>query len=322
MEPFEPLGELATERADPRLAHLDELPIGRLAELMNENDRTVAESVGRTLDQITPALEHTADRMQRGGRLVYVGAGTSGRIGVLDAAETQPTFSVDPGQVVAIIAGGDDAVVSPVEGAEDDRTAGSAAIDAAQIGETDTVIGIASSGRTPFVVAAIERARERGALTVGLSCNTATPLSTAAEYAIEVEVGPEFIAGSTRLKAGTAQKMVLNMFSTISMIQLGKTYGNLMVGLKATNSKLRQRAIRLVAQITGAPRERAEAVLTAVGFDVKVATVMIHHDIDEQQARARLASTGGLLRPALNGSSATDPVPDDRETGRSDGERP
>ncbi|WP_214416945.1 N-acetylmuramic acid 6-phosphate etherase [Sphaerisporangium fuscum] len=256
------LGDLTTETADPRYAHIDTMTVAELAATMNAADAGVPAAVGRALPEISSALEATAERMKAGGRLVYVGAGTPGRLGVLDASECPPTYGTPPGQVFAIVAGGPEAIASSSEGAEDDADAAVAAIDAAAIGPLDTVVGITSSGRTPFVLSAIRRARRRGALTVGLSCNAGTPLSRAADHAIEVLVGPEVVSGSTRLKAGTAQKMVLNMFSTVVMVQLGKTYGNLMVDVKAGNQKLRERAIRIMRAITGAGREEA---ITALG---------------------------------------------------------
>lgn len=296
------LGSLDTERSDPRFAGIDSLPVADLALLMNQEDQTVPHAVAACLPQIVPAIEATADRMSRGGRLVYVGAGTPGRIGVLDASECPPTFSTPPELVFAIIAGGPGAIVAAIEGAEDDAEAGRHEIDRAGIGEHDTVIGIASSGRTPFVLGAVSRARARGALTVGLSCNVETPLSAEVEYPIEVRVGPELVSGSTRLKAGTAQKLVLNMFSTISMIRLGKTYGNLMVDLRPTNAKLRARAIRMVATICGESEDEAEQVLRAVDFDVKRACIMLRLGVDEQEASIRLAAASGRLRDALGES--------------------
>lgn len=295
----ENLAGLATEASDPRYARIDQMSVAELAQTMNDADATVPAAVQRALPQIVPAIEATAQRMAQGGRLVYVGAGTPGRIGVLDASECPPTFSTPPELVFAIMAGGPGAIVTPVEGAEDDEPAGAAAIDAADISPLDTVIGIASSGRTPYVLGAVRRARERGALTVGLSCNSGVMLSTVAEHAIEVEVGPEVLSGSTRLKSGTAQKLVLNMFSTISMVRQGKAYGNLMVDLKATNHKLRERAIRMVQAIADADRTAAVAALEQADYDVKIAAIMLQRDEDLQTATTRLVSADGNLRTAL-----------------------
>ncbi len=293
------LTTLETEIADPRFAGIDKMSVNELAQTMNTADSAVPGAVNRALPQIAPAIEATATRMMAGGRMIYVGAGTPGRIGVLDASECPPTFGTSPEQIFAVMAGGPTAIVAPCEGAEDDVDAGTHAMDAASVGSLDTVIGIASSGRTPFVVAAIERARSRGALTVGLTCNTGTPLAAAAEHGIEVVVGPEVISGSTRLKAGTAQKLVLNMFSTIVMVQLGKTYGNLMVDVKPTNEKLRERAVRMVQSVTGAGRAVALAALAANSYSVKQAIVALRLDLSPEEAAAQLTINGGLLRAAL-----------------------
>lgn len=298
-EMTENLALLATETSDPRFADIDRMSVADLAETMNDADATVPAAVRRALPQIVPAIEATAARMERGGRLIYVGAGTAGRMGVLDASECPPTFNTPPELVFAIMAGGPGAIVNPVEGAEDDEAAGAAAIDAADVGPDDTVVGIASSGRTPYVLGAVRRARERGALGVGLSCNADTALSAAAEHGIEVEVGPEVLSGSTRLKSGTAQKLVLNMFSTIVMVRQGKAYGNLMVDLKATNHKLRERAIRIVRTIAEVSREQAETALAACGFDVRVAVVMLVRNESVESASARVSAAGGRLRVAL-----------------------
>ncbi len=293
---------LETESSDPRYAELDRMSVAQLAEAMNDADASVPVAVRAALPAIVPAVEAATSRMAAGGRLVYVGAGTPGRIGVLDASECPPTFNTPPELVFAIMAGGPRAIVTPIEGAEDDADAGAAAIEAAGIGPLDTVIGIASSGRTPYVVAAIQRARALGALTVGLSCNAATPLSAAAEMPIEVIVGPEMLTGSTRLKSGTAQKLVLNMFSTIVMVQQGKTYGSLMVDLKPTNVKLRERAVRMVSEIARVPRESAEATLAATDYEVKTSILILALGLSRADADARLAASGGKLRPALEGA--------------------
>lgn len=290
---------LITETEDPRYAKIDRMSVAELAEAMNQADATVPIKVHDVLPEITKAITATSARMSVGGRLIYVGAGTPGRIGVLDASECPPTFNTPPELVFAIMAGGTTALVSPNEGAEDDSIAGAAAIDTAGIQPQDTVIGIAASGRTPFVVAAVRRARELGALTIGLSCNPKTQLSAAAEHQIEVLVGPEILTGSTRLKAGTAQKLVLNMFSTIVMVQQGKTYGSLMVDLNPSNEKLRERALRMVIQITGAAREPALAALTASNFQVKSACIMLKLGASLAEAQTKLQVTNGRLRAAL-----------------------
>ena len=295
----EDLALLATEATDPRFAQIDRMTVAELAATMNDADRTVPDAVRAALPQVVAAVTGIADRMARGGRLLYVGAGTPGRIAVLDASECPPTFSTPPGLVTAIIAGGPSAIVTPAEGAEDDAGAGAAAIDDAAVGPLDSVVGIASSGRTPYVVAAVTRARALGAFTVGLTSNVGSDLAGAAEQPIEVVVGPEVISGSTRLKAGTAQKLVLNMISTITMVRLGKTYGNLMVDVRPTNHKLRERAVRIVRQVTGADEPAARAALAAAGWDVKVAAVVLRLGIDPGAAGERLAAAGGRLREAF-----------------------
>ncbi len=293
------LAHLATEATDPRFAQIDRMTVADLAAAMNDADTSVPDAVRAALPQVTAAITGVSQRMARGGRLIYVGAGTAGRLGVLDASECVPTFSTPPGLVTAIIAGGPSAIVTPVEGAEDDPDAGVCAIDSAGVGPLDSVVGITSSGRTPYVVAAVTRARERGAYTVGLTSNVGSDLAAAAEQPIEVVVGPEVISGSTRLKAGTAQKLVLNMISTITMVQLGKTYGNLMVDVRPTNHKLRERAVRIVQQLTGVGGSAARAALVEAGWDVKVAAVTLRLGVGAQAARERLAAAGGRLRDAF-----------------------
>ncbi|MET7463540.1 N-acetylmuramic acid 6-phosphate etherase, partial [Nonomuraea sp. NPDC005501] len=221
-----PSGELATEQSDPRYSQIDRLPTEQIARLMNQADAAVPAAVAVVIPAISAAIDAISARMGSGGRLLYVGAGTSGRLAVLDASECPPTFGTDPELVQGVIAGGPDALTRSVEGAEDDAEAGAADLARLEVGPLDSVVGVSASGRAPFVLGALAEARRRGALTVGLSCNDGAPLSAAAEHAIEVVVGPEVVAGSTRLKAGTAQKLVLNMISTIAMVRLGRTYGN------------------------------------------------------------------------------------------------
>lgn len=296
------LADLATEQSDPRYSGIDTLPTEEIARLMNAADAAVPAAVGRAIPEISAVVDAIAARMGRGGRLLYVGAGTSGRLAVLDASECPPTFGTDPDLVQGIIAGGEAALVRAVEGAEDDAEAGAAVIRGKHVGPLDSVVGISASGRAPYVVAAVEQARRLGALTVGLACNTGTPLARAAEHAIEVIVGPEVVAGSTRLKAGTAQKLVLNMISTITMIRSGRTYGNFMVDVVASNSKLVDRAARIVSDITGTQMPRAREVLESAGRDVKTAVVMIERGVGADDARALLAAHGNRLGPALRGA--------------------
>ncbi|MFF7675147.1 N-acetylmuramic acid 6-phosphate etherase [Actinacidiphila glaucinigra] len=293
------LDHLATEAFRAELAEVDRLPTLDIARLMNAEDTTVPAAVAEQLPAIAAAVDGIAGRMARGGRLVYAGAGTAGRLGVLDASECPPTFNTAPGQVRGLIAGGPTAIVDAVEGAEDSRELAAADLDALGIGPDDTVVGVSASGRTPYAVGAVEHARALGALTVGLSCNTGSALAAAADHGIEVVTGPEFLTGSTRLKAGTAQKLVLNMLSTITMIRLGKTYGNLMVDVRASNDKLRARSRRIVALATGAPEDEIEAALTAAGGEVKNAVLVILGGVDAPAAARLLAEADGHLRAAL-----------------------
>ncbi|GHF46660.1 N-acetylmuramic acid 6-phosphate etherase [Streptomyces mashuensis] len=293
------LAALTTEAYRPDLADIDRLPTRAIAEIMNAEDAGVAGAVAARLPQIAAAIDATAERMAAGGRLIYAGAGTAGRLGVLDASECPPTFNTGPEQVVGLIAGGPQALVTAVEGAEDDAALAAADLDALAVGALDTVVGVSASGRTPYAVGAVRHARAAGALTVGLACNAGSELAEAAEHPVEVVVGPELIAGSTRLKAGTAQKLVLNMVSTITMIRLGKTYGNLMVDVRATNDKLRARSQRIVALATGAPDADIEAALAATGGEVKNAILVLLGDVDGPTAAKLLDASDGHLRAAL-----------------------
>jgi N-acetylmuramic acid 6-phosphate etherase len=295
---LESLEELQTERADPRYAHIDQATVAQLAMLMNDADATVPLAVRDALPAIIPAIEAVAARLERGGRLIYVGAGTAGRMGVLDASECPPTFGTPPGLVLGVIAGGAAAIHTAQEGAEDDAGAGARMVEEIGVTATDALVGIAASGRTPYVIGALRAARARGAATISLACNAGAAISREAELPIEVLVGPEVLAGSTRLKAGTAQKLVLNMISTIAMVRIGKTWGNLMVDLRATNAKLRERAVRIVQMVTDADRATAEAALRRVDWEVKPAVLLIELDVDPVEARARLARNG-RLRDAL-----------------------
>ncbi|MFE3765646.1 N-acetylmuramic acid 6-phosphate etherase [Streptomyces sp. NPDC059104] len=293
------LDTLTTEAFRPELADIDRLPTLEIARVMNAEDATVPAAVAGQLPRIAAAVDGIAERMARGGRLVYAGAGTAGRLGVLDASECPPTFNTDPEQVVGLIAGGPTAMVKAVEGAEDSPELAAADLTALGLTADDSVIGISASGRTPYAIGAVDFARSRGALTVGLSCNAGSALAAAAEHGIEVVVGPELLTGSTRLKAGTAQKLVLNLISTVTMIRLGKTYGNLMVDVRASNEKLRARSRRIVALATGAPDAEIEAALTATDGEVKNAILVILGGVDGPTAAALLAASGGHLRAAL-----------------------
>jgi N-acetylmuramic acid 6-phosphate etherase len=290
---------MLTEQINPRSANLDQLTALELAQLMNAEDATVAAAVAAALPDVAAAIEAVAARMAAGGRLIYMGAGTSGRLGVLDAAECVPTFSVPPERVTARIAGGAQAVTAAVEGAEDDRNAGRADLLALAPTAQDAVVGIAASGSTPYVVAALEAAAAVGALTVAVVCSAPGPVLDAAQIKIAVLTGPEVLTGSTRLKAGTAQKMVLNMLSTGVMVRLGKVYGNLMVDVKVTNAKLAARARRIVARVGQVDEDTAAALLAQTENGVKAAIVMARRGVDAAEAQALLAAADGFLRRVL-----------------------
>lgn len=301
------LDTLTTEAFRPELAEIDRLSTLEIARTMNGEDATVPAAVAEQLPRIAAAIDGIAARMADGGRLIYAGAGTAGRLGVLDASECPPTFNTDPSEVLGLIAGGPAAMVTAVEGAEDSKKL--AADDLAGLGLTDrdTVVGISASGRTPYAIGAVEYARGVGALTVGLSCNAGSELAAVAEHGIEVVVGPELLTGSTRLKAGTAQKLVLNMLSTITMIRLGKTYGNLMVDVRASNEKLRARSRRIVSLATGASDPEIEAALAATDGEVKNAILTLLGDVDGPRAARLLDASHGHLRAALQAArTATD----------------
>lgn len=279
---------------------IDRLSALEIVQVMNAEDATVAAAVRAALPAVAEAVEVIAARLQNDGRLIYVGAGTSGRLGVLDAAECVPTFSVPPTLVQALIAGGPAALVQAIEGAEDDREAGRADLLALDVTAKDAVVGIAASGRTPYVIAALEAAAESGAATIGISCNAPAPVLDAAQIKIAALVGPEVITGSTRLKAGTAQKLILNMLSTASMILLGKVYGNLMVDVKVTNNKLADRARRIVMEVTGVDADEAARLLALTNNEVKTAIVAGLLDVTPDEARARLAAAEGRLRDVIS----------------------
>lgn len=300
MSPDKTTGAIGTtEGRNPASADLDEMTALEVVRVMNAEDHRVADAVAQALPQVAAAVEAVVTGMRAGGRLVYMGAGTSGRLGVLDAAECPPTFRTDPGQVVGLIAGGQGAMFTAVEGAEDSAELGAADIDGLGISEHDTVVGIAASGRTPYVIGGLDRARERGAATVSVACNRGALVSSHADVAIEVDNGPEVVTGSSRLKAGTGQKLILNMISTATMVQLGKVYGNLMVDVAPTNTKLVDRARRIVIDATGCTDVEATAALDAADGHAKTAIVMVVRGIDADAARARLAAADGFVRTAI-----------------------
>ena len=293
----------ATEAVNPASADIDTLDTLSMVTLINQEDHRAAEAVATQCHVIAQAINAIAQRLRAGGRLIYIGAGTSGRLGVLDASELPPTYNAPPHQVIGVIAGGAAALTQSAEGAEDDEALGRADIAALQVTARDCVMGIAASGATPYTLAAVREARARGALTLALVCNPDTPLHQAAEIVIAPVVGPEVISGSTRLKAGTATKLTLNTISTGVMIRLGKTFGNLMVDVRAKNIKLQKRARRIVAQACHVSLDEADAILAACDGEVKTAIVARLAGVTADEARARLRAAGGVVRQAL-GSSA------------------
>jgi N-acetylmuramic acid 6-phosphate etherase len=295
------LEHLTTEARNPASEDLDGLTAREIVRLINSEDAKVAAAVAEQADAIAAAIDVIADRLERGGRLVYIGAGTSGRLGVLDAVECPPTFNTYPGQVVGLIAGGSTALTTSVEGAEDCLEFAVADLKSIKVSAGDVVVGIATSGRTPYVIGAFEYAKSVGAFTIGLSCNRDPQLADRCELNITPVVGPEIVSGSTRMKAGTATKMVLNMLSTGSMIRLGKTYGNLMVDLRASNSKLADRARRIVRAVTNLSDHDSERLLHECGGEVKTAIVRHYTGHSSADARLLLANSHGHLRSALQG---------------------
>ncbi|GBC81637.1 N-acetylmuramic acid 6-phosphate etherase [bacterium HR10] len=291
--------QLITEQANPRTRDIDERSTLEILQLMNEEDRLVAEAVGRELERIAAAVEVIVESLRRGGRLFYVGTGTSGRLGVLDAVECPPTFGVPPEKVQAILAGGYDACYRAVEAAEDDPMAGATAIAERGVRAGDVVVGVTASGRTPFTLGALQAARSLGAITIAIACNPNPEVARVADLTIAPIVGPEVIAGSTRLKAGTAQKMVLNMLSTAAMIKLGYTYGNLMSNLHLTNEKLRRRAISILVQEFALSEEEARRRLEEMGWDVKTLIVMLKAGAGPEQARRALEEAEFSIKRAI-----------------------
>jgi N-acetylmuramic acid 6-phosphate etherase len=289
-------------RTEQRLAaskNLDRMTAAEIVWLMNREDRKVAEAVGRELPAIARAVDAIVGAMRNGGRLIYVGAGSSGRMAVLDAAECPPTFGISKKQMIALIAGGRRAVTGAVEGAEDSAANGARDLRRLELGRKDVVVGIAASGTTPYVLGAMKYARRRGALTVAVMANRDVPLARLAKIAIAVGVGAEVLTGSTRLKAGTSQKMVLNMLSTAVMVRLGHVYENLMIDAVLTNEKLHGRAVRILMEASGASVSAAEDALRAAGHSMRVGLVMLKLDVDAREAQRKLEAAGGNLRVAL-----------------------
>ncbi len=290
---------LETETPHPDHPKLDEYETRNLVGALIDDQGLAADAVRRAADSITDAVDAAVPRLEAGGRLIYIGAGTSGRLGLLDSVELYPTFSWPPERALALLAGGREAVYRAIEGAEDDRERGAQDLRAVNPSRDDVVILLAASGATPYTMGAVAAAREAGALTIGIGNNAGAPLALEAEIGIVLETGYELISGSTRLKAGTAQKIALNTFSSAVMVRLHKVYGNLMVDLKPTNAKLMDRAVRLTVLATGATDDRAREVLEKSGFHVKVAIVAIARNLTPAQARARLAAVRGSVRAAL-----------------------
>lgn len=288
-----------TEGRNTSTQEIDLLPTREIVAAIAAEDAAVPAAVAAVGDEIARLADVVVERMQQGGRLIYAGAGTSGRLGALDAAEIPPTYGVEPGLVVALIAGGPAALTRSVEAAEDNVEQGRHDVAGQDVGPNDVLLGIAASGRTPYVLGAVAEARERGAFAAGLACTDPSPLSAVVGLMIAPVVGPEVVTGSTRMKAGTAQKLVLNTLTTTVMIRLGKTYGNLMVSVQTTNEKLRRRAVGIVAAATGLEIENARMLLEAAGGEIKTAIVMALAEIDADQARGRLASSEGYVRRAL-----------------------
>lgn len=290
---------LTTESRNIDSMHIDTASPMDILRIMNEQDQLVALAVNKVLPNVETAVQYVVASFQKGGRLIYLGAGTSGRLGVLDAVECPPTFSINPEMVQGLMAGGEGAFIKAVEGAEDDPDLGVADLKNLELTENDTVIGIAASGRTPYVIGALRYARSIGAKTVALSCNENAAISKEADQAIEVIVGPEVLTGSTRLKAGTAHKMILNMITTSSMILIGKAYENLMVDVHVSNLKLKERAIGIIRKITGVSYETALETLEKADLQVKTAIVMIMTDTTKEEAETRLTKANGYVRKAI-----------------------
>jgi N-acetylmuramic acid 6-phosphate etherase len=290
---------MLTEGRNPRSENLDQLPTLDVLTLINDEDASVARIVRDAMPEIARAVDVIVSAMQKGGRLIYVGAGTSGRLGVLDAAECVPTFGLEPGVVIGLIAGGESALIRAAEGAEDRMEDGRSDLVAINLAKQDIVVGIAASGRTPYVLGAVNYAHEIGCITIGIACNQPSVLLDQTDIKIGLPTGPEILTGSTRLKAGTAQKMTLNMISTAVMVRLGKVYGNRMIDLMVTNEKLADRACRIVSEIAALPYDEAVRLLDLTGKDVKLAIVVAVRHVTPDEARVLLVEAGDNLRAVI-----------------------
>ena len=293
------LGKLTTESRNQNTLDIDKVSTIEMVRIINEEDKKVALAVEKEIPQIAKAIDGIVERMHKGGRLVYIGAGTSGRLGILDASECPPTYGVSEELVQGIIAGGMEAIFRAQEGAEDSRELAVSDLKSKDLNDTDIVVGLAASGRTPYVIGGLEYANSIGALTVSVTCNADSEVSKCSSIAIAPVVGPEVVTGSTRLKSGTAQKLVLNMLSTGSMIKLGKVYGNLMVDVQSTNEKLVERAKKIVSEATGLNIEEATKILNETNFDVKLAIFMTLSKLDKEEAKSKLDESKGYIAKAL-----------------------
>lgn len=286
---------LDTERQNPNSMSIDRVPTRELVTIINNEDKKVAECIAEKLDLIAKAIDLASEKYKKGGRLIYMGAGTSGRLGILDAAELIPTYNISPERAFGLIAGGNSAIFKAVEGAEDNKGLAIADLENVNVSEKDIVIGIAASGRTPYVISGLDFAKGKGALTIAVTCNHNSEMSQIAQVGIDVPVGPEVVTGSTRMKAGSAQKMILNMLSTGIMIKTGKVYKNLMINVQATNEKLVNRGIRIVADAAHISHEAAEKVFEAAGYKVNVAIVMLKKEVSAQKAEKLIQENDGAL---------------------------
>ncbi|MDM8127372.1 N-acetylmuramic acid 6-phosphate etherase [Paraclostridium benzoelyticum] len=293
------LSKLTTESRNQNTLNIDKVSTLEMVKMINEEDKKVANAIEIELPQIAEAIDAIVERMQKGGRLIYIGAGTSGRLGILDASECPPTYGVSEELVQGLIAGGQEAIFRAKEGAEDSKELAVLDLKDKSLNENDTVVGIAASGRTPYVIGGLEYANEIGALTISVTCNADSEVAKEAKIAISPVVGAEVVTGSTRLKSGTAQKLVLNMLSTGSMIKMGKVYGNLMVDVKATNEKLVERSKKIVCEATGVSFKEAETILKKTGFDVKLSIFMILSNLEKEEAKVILEKNNGYIAKAL-----------------------
>lgn len=293
------LSKLTTESRNQNTLNIDKVSTLEMVKMINKEDKKVANAIEIELPQIAEAIDGIVERMQKGGRLIYIGAGTSGRLGILDASECPPTYGVSEELVQGLIAGGQEAIFRAKEGAEDSKELAVLDLKDKHLNENDTVVGIAASGRTPYVIGGLEYANEIGALTISVTCNAYSQVAKEAKIAISPVVGAEVVTGSTRLKSGTAQKLVLNMLSTGSMIKMGKVYGNLMVDVKATNEKLVERSKKIVCEATGVSFKEAETILNETGFDVKLSIFMILSNLEKEEAKVILEMNNGYIAKAL-----------------------